>query len=145
MKDLKLMKHEEFIKDIIESKSKFLNEVSTYIFEHQETRFQEYDSSKKLIETLKHEGFEVEENVANIDTAFLGKFGSGKPVIGFLGEFDALSGLSQEPGIADHSPIEGGGNGHGCGHNLLGIGSLAAAIAVKEYFEANNLEGTVIY
>lgn len=145
MKDLKLMKHEEFIKDIIESKSKFLNEVSTYIFEHPETRFQEYNSSKKLIETLKHEGFEVEENVANIDTAFLGKFGSGKPVIGFLGEFDALSGLSQEPGIAEHSPIEDGGNGHGCGHNLLGIGSLAAAIAVKEYLEANNLEGTVIY
>lgn len=139
------MKHVEFVKDIIDSKQDFLNDVSKYIFEHPETRFQEYKSSKRIIEALKEEGFEVEENVANIETAFLGKYGSGKPIIGFLGEFDALSGLSQQPGLAEQEAIIDGGNGHGCGHNLLGIGSLAAAIAVKEYLKQNNLEGTVIY
>ena len=138
------MKHVEFVKDIIDSKQDFLNDVSKYIFEHPETRFQEYKSSKRIIEALKEEGFEVEENVANIETAFLGKYGSGKPIIGFLGEFDALSGLSQQPGLAEQEAIIDGGNGHGCGHNLLGIGSLAAAIAVKEYLKQNNLESCLI-
>src|SRR5699024_7242358 len=82
--------------------------------------------------------------IANIDTAFKATYGSGSPVIGFLGEFDALAGLGQEPLATEHKPLrENKGNGHGCGHNLLGTGSFAAACAAKEFLIKNNLEGTI--
>src|SRR5690606_21430598 len=74
--------------------------------------------------------------------AFVATYGSGSPVIGFLGEYDALSGLGQVPNETSPKP-NGNANGHGCGHNLLGVGAFAAACATKNYLEENNLPGTV--
>ena len=100
---------------------------------------------KILCDALAEAGFEVAQNVGDVPTAFTGRYGSGKPVIGFLGEFDALSGLNQKACCTSKEAFQAGAPGHGCGHNNLGVGSLGAAIAVKEYLSANNLPGTVIY
>lgn len=118
---------------------------SDAVWENPETAFQEFKSTEILCELLEKEGFTVEKNLAGIATAFSGRFGHGKPVVGILGEFDALSGLSQVAGIAEKKPIIDGEPGHGCGHNLLGAGSVAAAVAVKEYLTKNEKEGTVIF
>jgi aminobenzoyl-glutamate utilization protein B len=136
---------QKFIKQALNNKEQLLKNVSEYIWNNPETRFEEYKSSQKLIDTLKKEGFKVNENIANIETAFEGVYGEGEPTIGFLGEFDALSGLSQEALSSSKKEVTENGNGHGCGHNLLGVGSLGAAIATKDYLEENNLSGTVIY
>jgi aminobenzoyl-glutamate utilization protein B len=135
----------KFVENILNEKEAFLVDVSKQVWENPETRFEEYTSAKILMDALKEEGFNVTENLGGIKTAFKGSFGSGSPVIGVLGEFDALSGLSQEGGIAEHHPIVPNGNGHGCGHNLLGTGALAAAISIKEYMEENNLSGIIEY
>lgn len=87
----------------------------------------------------------VRRGVAGMDTAFIGEFGHGKPVIAFLGEFDALAGMSQMAGVAEAKPLQPDASGHGCGHNLLGVGSLMAAIALARHLKANNLPGTVRY
>lgn len=118
---------------------------SDKIWDNPETAFQELKSTKILCELLEKEGFSVQKNLAGIATAFSGRFGHGKPVVGILGEFDALSGLSQESEKAEKISIVDGAPGHGCGHNLLGAGSVAAAIAVKEYLKENEKEGTVVF
>ncbi len=120
-------------------------DASDAIWDTPETAFTEYTAMHIQTALLKDLGFEVEYHLAGIETAFLGRWGKGKPVIGFLGEFDALSGLSQKAGVAEKLPAVENGNGHGCGHHLLGIGSIAAAAAVKEYLLQNDLPGTVIY
>jgi len=94
---------------------------------------------------LEAEGFRVTSNLAGIPTAMVGEAGEGGPVIAFLGEYDALPGLSQEAGITEKRPVEADGHGHGCGHNLLGTGALLAAAAVKAYLEKNGLPGRVRY
>ena len=118
---------------------------SDLVWDNPETAFLEYKSMEILCDLLKKEGFEVKQNVANIPTAFTGTFGSGKPVIGFLGEYDALSGISQVAGCVEKKPLVEGANGHGCGHNLLGAGAIGAAIGMKEYLEKNGKEGTVVF
>src|SRR4051812_49621746 len=107
--------------------------VAKEIWGFAEVGYQEQKSSALLQQQLKAAGFQVTAGVAGIPTAFVATFGSGKPVIGIVGEFDALPGLSQEAQTANHHAIEEGAAGHGCGHNLLGTGALAAAIAVKEW------------
>lgn len=129
----------------IAEKENYLGGLSDAIWETPETAFTEQASAAVLIQALKDNGFEVVENAADIKTAFTGTFGHGKPVIGFLGEFDALSGLSQVAGATCKTPIVEGDNGHGCGHNLLGVGCLAAAIGMKKYLEETGSEGTVIF
>ena len=94
---------------------------------------------------LRHQGFRVAEAVAGIPTAVMGEAGEGGPVIAFLGEYDALPGLSQEAGIAEHRPVAQGGHGHGCGHNLLGSAALLAAVAVKDWLAATGTPGRVRY
>lgn len=131
-----------FVEQFLQDHASYFKEISSYIYRHPETRFEEYDSSEYLARQCKEMGFTVEYNLANIETAFVASYGFGSPVIGFLGEFDALSGLSQEPNKAMYQPLEHN-VGHGCGHNLLGTGSFAAACAVKQYLEENNLPGTV--
>lgn len=133
------------IVEIIDQKSDLFTNVSDRIWEYAETRFEEFRSAELLCKTLEAEGFTVEKGVAGIETAFIGSYGSGSPVVAILGEYDALSGLSQERGNATHQPIVAGGNGHGCGHNLLGTGSLAAAVAIRLYMEENGIQGTVRY
>lgn len=129
----------------IEEKSEVFTSLSDKIWEYAELSLKEFKSTEEYIRVLKSLGFEVEENVAGIKTAFLGKWGSGKPVIGILGEYDALSGLSQEGCVSYRSELTKGGCGHGCGHNMLGAGSLAAAYGVKKYLEETGKEGTVIF
>ena len=131
--------------NIIDEKAEQLNALSDAVWDYAETAFSENQSAKVLIDFLMEEGFEVTRSAYGIDTAFTASFGQGKPVIGLLGEFDALSGLSQ---ISDHFekvPLTEGANGHGCGHNLLGVGSLAAALAVKKYLEDTKTSGTIVY
>ncbi|WP_445621023.1 amidohydrolase [Kushneria sp. Sum13] len=112
------------------------------IWDHPETRFEEHVSSRLLADALEAEGFHVERGVAGMETAFVASIGSGAPVIALLGEFDALTGLSQRGGASTHEPLEPGGNGHGCGHNLLGTAALAAAVAARDDLRARGrLEG----
>lgn len=127
------------------SQQEFLARVSDAIWDTPETCFEESASAETLCKALEEAGFTVERGVADIATAFTGTYGHGKPVIGFLGEFDALSGLSQVAGSAEKCPLIPGGNGHGCGHNLLGAGCLAGAMGVKKYLEETGCEGTVIF
>ena len=129
----------------VDEKSALFESVADKIWDNPELSLKEFGAAKLYCDTLRAEGFEVEENICGIKTAFSGKFCSGKPVIGILGEFDALSGLSQTAGAEEYAPIVSGGSGHGCGHNLLGAGSLAAAVAVKKYLELSGKSGTVIY
>lgn len=139
------MNYREMLSNVIEEKREKLISVSDRIWEYAETGFVEFQSADLLCKTLEEEGFAVEKGVGDIETAFVGSFGKGNPVIAVLGEFDALSGLSQAGAKTSYNPVEAGGNGHGCGHNLLGTGALAAAIAIRHYLEENNLEGTVRY
>ena len=129
---------------VIDEKRELLNQTADYLWDHPETAFTEYQSAAWLCSVLREEGFEVEEGLAGIETAFSGKFGSGAPVIGILGEFDALSGLSQVAGVTEQIS-EGKSSGHGCGHNLLGTGALGAVLAVKAWLEQTGHSGTVIY
>ena len=129
----------------VQDKAKLICDLSDRIWEYAEISMQEYQSTADYLQVLKAEGFRVAENLCGIPTAFSGSYGSGKPVIGILGEYDALSGLSQKACAAAKSPLVPGGNGHGCGHNLLGAASLGAAIAIKEQIQAGNLNGTVVF
>ena len=135
----------ETLYQIIEDKAPVITGLSDRIWEYAELSMMEHRSAAEYVQLLKEEGFTVQENLCGIATAFSGSYGSGKPVIGFLGEFDALSGLSQMAGIAEPQPLSEGACGHGCGHNLLGAGSLGAAIAVKEAIQAGLLSGTVVF
>ena len=135
----------ERIAQIIEGKRERLIEVSNCIWSYAETGFQEHKSAALLCDILEKEGFTVERGAGGIETAFVASFGSGRPVAAILGEFDALSGLSQKGGLDRPEALVMGAGGHGCGHNLLGTGALAAAIAVRYYMEENRLPGTIRY
>lgn len=131
--------------NIIEEKASLIIELSDKIWEYAELSMEEYKSTQAYVQILKEQGFTVTEKLCGIPTAFSGSFGQGKPVIGILGEYDALSGLSQAAGVTTKQPLTADGCGQGCGHNLLGAASLGAAIAVKEAIAAGKLKGTVIF
>lgn len=131
--------------NFIEQKRDKWIDVSNQVWNFSETRFTEHRSSELLANTLEEEGFTVERGIADMPTAFIASYGSGQPVVAILGEYDALSNLSQQGGSTEAQPITAGGNGHGCGHNLLGTGSLAAAVALKDYMEQEGIIGTVKY
>lgn len=141
------MKTLEFIEKIIEEKSTRIIEANDQIWEFAELAYHEYQSAGLLCQFLKDEGFTVETGLAGIPTCFQGtySYGCGKPVVGILGEYDALSGLNQAAACPSRQPIIQGAPGHGCGHSALGAGALAAAIAVKEYLKTFKKSGTVIY
>lgn len=117
--------------------------ISDSIWRYSELGMQEFKSCALLIRTLEDEGFKVEKNVAGMPTCFVATWGSGKPVIGILGEFDALPMISQKPLTPYQDPIVQGAPGHGCGHNMMGTAGIAAAIAVKKSMEHNNIKGTI--
>jgi aminobenzoyl-glutamate utilization protein B len=119
-----------------------LTKLSDQIWEYAETALKEYRSSKVLADYAEAQGFRVTRGVAELPTAFIAEFGSGKPVIGIMGEYDALPGISQKV-QPTREPLVSGGGGHGCGHNLFGAGSLGAALAVKELIQAGKLKGTI--
>lgn len=120
-------------------------ELSDRVWGMPELAYNEHRSAAEHTAYLNAEGFRVTENLAGIPTAMMGEAGEDGPVIAILGEFDALPGLSNEAGIAEHKPVPGDGNGHACGHNLLGAASLLAATAVKDYLAANGIKGRVRY
>jgi aminobenzoyl-glutamate utilization protein B len=126
----------------IDNNASMITEVSDKIWEYAELPMDEYRSSRLLADTLEGHGFQVERGVAGMPTAFVATFGSGEPVLGFLAEYDALPRLSQKA-VSHQEPLVEGGSGHGCGHNLLGAGAAAAAMAVKAVMETHNLQGTI--
>ena len=132
-------------KDIIASVEKHKNnliKISDEIWALAETAFQEHKSAEILASYAEAQGFNVERGVAGMPTAFVASYGSGKPVISVLGEFDALPGLSQQT-EPTKNPVEEGGSGHGCGYNMFGAASLGAAIAIKEQIEKGTFKGTI--
>ena len=170
----------EYIKEIseeIDSRKEYYAEISNKIWEFAEPRFQEYKSSELLQHALKKEGFSVKSNLAGEETAFIAEYGFGKPVIGLLGEFDALPGLSQKADATERMQAEQlsceaenefqkmesndkhkrpdkisnnvhahiNNCGHGCGHQLIGTGTLASAIALKNFMQKHNLKGMIRY
>lgn len=137
------MAQKEEIIQSVDSRGEALSGIGDQIWEYAETRFQEYRSSALLADTLENEGFSIQKGLSDMPTAFIASFGEGRPVIGFLGEFDALFGLSQAAGVPEKQPLTAGGNGHGCGHNGLGTAALAAALAVRDFLKAHRLKGTV--
>lgn len=139
------MKNHSDIWDIIEEKSPAYFDLSDTVWDNPETNYEEYKASDAHTQMLLDEGFRVERGIAGLPTAMMGEAGEGGPVIAILGEFDALPGLSQIAGLAQPQEIERGGHGHGCGHNLLGSGSLLAAAALKTYLEQHGLKGRVRY
>ena len=141
------MKDLEFLEHVIDQKSQMILDANDRIWEYAELAYHETRSADLLCQILKDEGFSVTTGDAGIPTCFTGTFsyGSGKPVMGILGEYDALSSLSQKAASPRKEPVEAGAPGHGCGHSALGTGSLAAVLAVKEYLVENKKDGTIIY
>jgi aminobenzoyl-glutamate utilization protein B len=131
--------------EYIEKKRDTYIAIADQIWSYAEVKNEEYRSSALLKKTLKEEGFTVTENIAGLDTAFIAEYGQRKPVIAYLGEYDALPGLSQEACCTYRKPITEDGAGHGCAHHALGTGAMAAAMATKDYMLAHNLTGTVRY
>ena len=128
----------------VDRNRKRLRELSRTIWELAEVGFREYKSAELLASELEKEGFKIERGVAGMPTAFVATCGSGKPVIGILGEYDALPGLSQKVS-AVKEPVKPGEAGHGCGHNLLGVGSLGGVLAAKEAMVKSGTSGTLKY
>lgn len=137
-----LLKQKRGALEWIEINKTMLTGLSDKIWEYAELPMLEYKSSRLLANALEKQGFRVERGVAGMPTAFVASYGEGKPEIGFLAEYDALPRLSQKP-VPYQEPLIEGGPGHGCGHNLLGVGGTAAAIAVKHVMEKHKLKGTV--
>jgi len=128
----------------IDEKKNLITSVSDKIWALAEVGLHEENSAKCLAEVLEGEGFKVELGVAGMPSALVATWGSGSPVIGFLGEYDALPGLSQKA-VPVREELRPGAAGHGCGHNLLGAGSFGAVIGLKQEMMARNLPGTIKY
>ncbi|MCZ6694263.1 MAG: amidohydrolase [Bacteroidetes bacterium] len=126
----------------VESHQQELISLSDKVWELAETALKEYQSSKILADYAEVQGFSVERGVAGMPTAFIASYGSGKPIIAVLGEYDALPGISQKAS-AIKEPLKAGAAGHGCGHNLFGAGSMGAAVAIKELIQQDKLQGTI--
>lgn len=119
--------------------------LSDSLWDKPEIRLQENYAVEQFVKILKQEGFKVETDIYGFKTAIRAKYGSGHPVIGYLGEYDALPGLSQRAECCIRIPLANDAPGHGCGHNLLGSASLLAAILAKRYIENNDKEGTIVF
>ena len=141
------MKHRTKEKDLviswIDDHGKDFYAYSNAIWSFAELGCEEFLSSRLLVDLLKHHGFQVQVGVAGMPTAFVARCGEGKPVIGINCEYDALAGLSQHP-TPEKAPLVEGAPGHGCGHNLLGVGSIMAAVAIKEWLATTGGKGTII-
>jgi aminobenzoyl-glutamate utilization protein B len=136
-----IKKKEEAVASIEKRKAEMIK-LSDQIWAYAETALREHKSAKALADYAEQQGFKVERGVAGMPTAFIASYGQGSPIIGILGEFDALPGISQKASPVKE-PLEAGAPGHGCGHNLFGVASLSAAIAIKELMVAGKLRGTI--
>lgn len=139
------MQNSDIIWDHVDRHREAFIGLSDRVFDTPETLYGEFRSVAEHRAMLAEQGFRITDDAADIPTAVLGEAGEDGPVIAILGEFDALPGLSQAPGVAEHQPLEHGGNGHGCGHNLLGSAALLAATAVKDWLANSGIKARVRY
>jgi aminobenzoyl-glutamate utilization protein B len=139
------MDNAEEIWRLVEVKKETFEALSDRIWGMPELQYAEHRSVAEHVRELEREGFRIARNLADIPTAVMGEAGEGGPVIAFLGEYDALPGLSQEAGVAEPQPVEAHSAGHGCGHNLLGSASLLAATAMKDWLTRKKIKGRVRY
>lgn len=126
----------------LDAKYAHYSDLAKQIWRLAEPGYLEFKTTEILQKELAAAGFSIQKNTADIPTAFIASFGSGKPVIAILAEMDALPGLSQDA-VSSKKPLESGAYGHACGHNLFGVGSMAAAIAIKDFLQKNKIAGTV--
>jgi len=126
----------------VDDNQKYLTDISDKIWGYAELALHEDKSAELLVKELKAQGFGVTTGAGGMPTAIVAEWGQGKPVIGFLAEYDALSNVSQHP-VPHRDPVIPNGPGHGCGHNLLGTAAFAAAVALKQELAARGLPGTV--
>jgi aminobenzoyl-glutamate utilization protein B len=133
---------EEAVLKALDAKSDFYGGIAKQIWSNPELGYLETKSSELLQKTLADAGFAVKAGVADIPTAFVAEYGSGKPVIGIMAEFDALPGVSQSASPFK-DPVIQGGAGHACGHHLFGAASVAAGISVMDWMKANKIKGTI--
>lgn len=148
MKGLSAMDFESFRQAVLSSVRQHMSaytSASDAIWDHPEINFHEDFAAETLRGLLRENGFAVTDSLGGLPNAFRAEYGSGRPVIAFLGEYDALAAMSQQAGCAQKHAEKEGAPGHGCGHNLLGVGSAGAAIAVKESIASGVLSGTVVY
>lgn len=139
------MPNSDRIAELVEANKQTYIALSDAVFDMPEIAYREQRSAAAHAEAMRAAGFKVTHGAAGIDTVVIGEAGEGGPVIAILGEFDALSGLSQEPGVAEPKPLVDGGPGHGCGHNLLGAASMLAAVAVRDFLAERGIEARVRY
>jgi len=139
------MRNDNPLWPLVDARAAQFTGLADAVFDTPELAYGEVKSCAAHTRVLRDQGFRVTENLAGIPTAVMGEAGTGGPVIAILGEYDALPGLSQEPGLAEPRQIADHGFGHGCGHNLLGSAALSAATAVKDWLEANGVPGRVRY
>ncbi len=140
---MKTNKH--VIWDFVSRNQKRFQELANKVWSTPETCYSEQNSMSAHVDELRYHGFSVTKGIANIPTAVIGEYGNGGPIIAFLGEYDALAGLSQKANVFHQDPIKKGANGHGCGHNLLGSASMQAAVALRDWLKDSNLPGVVRY
>ncbi len=140
---MKTNKH--VIWDFVSKNQKRFQELADKVWSTPETCYSEQNSMSAHVDELIYHGFSVTKGIANIPTAVVGEYGTDGPTIAFLGEYDALAGLSQKADVFHQDPVKKGDNGHGCGHNLLGSASMQAAVALKEWLKDSNLPGVVRY
>ncbi len=138
------MREKRDIADWLDEHEGRFTRMADEIWDNPELQFLEFKASKLQADFLAAEGFRITWDIGGLSTAFAAEWGKGKPVIAFAGEYDALPGLSQKD-QREREPIEAGAPGHGCGHNLLGTGCLAAALAFKEWLRGRGQAGTVRY
>jgi len=131
---------QEIIKWLDENQAVFTG-MSDQIWQTPEIAYQEFKSSRLQADYLEKEGFSITWEVGGLNTAFVAEWGQSKPILGFIGEYDALPGLSQKLQPTKEA-IEEGGHGHGCGHNLLGTGAVAGAVAVQKWLQTTGKPGT---
>jgi aminobenzoyl-glutamate utilization protein B len=136
------MNAKNIILDHINEQDEKLSYIAKEIWDHPQVALTETFASKLLAKELEADGFSIEWGAGQMPTAFVATWGEGKPIIGFLGEYDALPGLSQKV-AAEKDPVESGGPGHGCGHNLFGTACMATVIALKATMEQENIPGTI--
>ena len=139
------MQNQNPIWPLVDARAADFTALADRVFDSPEIAYTETQSCAAHTATLRDMGFRVTERLANIPTAVMGEAGTGGPVIAILGEYDALPGLSQAPGVAEPQAIADHGMGHGCGHNLLGAAALSAATAVKDWLAAEGIPGRVRY
>ena len=136
------MGYQNFVVKTIDECAGQITDIATSIWENPEVGLQEYHASNLLAGELQKAGFSIQMGVGGMPTAFIAEWGKGKPIIGILGEYDALPGISQKV-TAEKDPVKAGAPGHGCGHNLFGAGSFGAAVAVKETMQQLGIAGTL--